>query len=138
MTTPPAARLCTVNKCALGEYPCYAESSIQSFALKQKEGKTDTWSWTDNNGTSYTNSYTPYSYWLENLHPIATADDKNCNTGAGDIDLNDKLSQYDMYYYNNGSMSKIKSYFFRTTAGLPPYFSDPDPSGLVATAQSRL
>jgi len=61
-----------------------------------------------------------------------------CNTAQGDIDLRGNLQDREMYYYSAGEMSKVKSYFFSTTASLPPYFSNPDPTGVVGTIQDRL
>jgi hypothetical protein len=112
------------------EYPLrnllpIADAYKNTFAIKQKEGETYTYpAWTDPDGTQHTNSWTNYTYWLENLN---ATDPKveTCDIADGDINLNDKLSQYDMYYYNAGVMSKIHSYLFRTTSNLPPYFSNP-------------
>jgi hypothetical protein len=126
------------------EYPLrnllpIADPYKAGFSLKQKEGETNSWSWTDGDGNTYTNDYTFYSYWLENGQPLdGSGDPQNCDDSDGDINLNDKLQQYDMYYYGNGAMSKVKSYFFRTTTSLPPYFSNPDPGNLVDSIKSKL
>jgi hypothetical protein len=108
-----------------------------SLGLKQKEGESYSWSWSDSEGNLYSNDWTSYEYWLENL-AAAPGYPSTCDFSDGDISLNDKLSQYDMYYWNGTDLSKVKSYFFRTTCGLPPYFSNPDPSGLVAGINASL
>lgn len=126
------------------EYPLrnllpITDSYKGSYTLKQKEGETTSGTWNDSDGNTYSWSFTNYDYWLENATPLNEASDiDNCNDSAGDINLNDKLQQYDVYYYSNGTMSKIRSYFFRTTTTLPPYFSNPDPANLAGSVNAKL
>lgn len=110
-----------------------------SFCLKQREESPITCNWTDSDGVWHSTQSPCYSFWLENIsntNPAGTATE--CNISDGDIDLADKLGNYEMYYYSSGTMSRIRSYFFRTTTGLPAYFANPDPSGLVDSIEAKL
>jgi len=98
----------------------------QDYQLIRQEGNTDTWTWTDQDGKERSNSWTAYSFYL-NFHqaegaPIQYSRDE------GDINLDNSLSSHDMYYWHDGTETKVKGYFLRTTAAVPEYFTQPDAS----------
>jgi len=100
-------------------------------------------------GKSY---YMSYEYPLKNLLPLSPAYSADYDyylnkagspvggyePDQGDIWLNDKLCQYNMYYWSVNAMSKARGYFFRASdSQIPPYFSAPDRS-CVSAVQANL
>jgi hypothetical protein len=94
-----------------------------NYKLIQEEGNTYTGTWTDNDGVQQPWSWTNYSFYLNKNQPGESP--IRMDAAAGDINFNDKLQQYDMYYWHNGTTTKEKGYFYRTTGALPPYFTQP-------------
>jgi len=87
------------------------------YALIQREGETFNYDYYLNKAGSPVGGYEP---------------------DQGDIWLNDKLCQYDMYYWSVNAMSKARGYFFRASdSQIPPYFSAPDLS-CVSAVQANL
>lgn len=115
------------------------------FAVQQKEGTT-WWSWQDPDGAwqndttkpadakvktgTTPNSWTNYSYWLENtayVDPTGQSVDSplTIDTDKGDVYLNN-ISDMTVWYWNSATQQSVtrKAPAFYTYEGdLPPYFS---------------
>jgi hypothetical protein len=116
------------NYFVTNEYPLdailpLASAYTTNYKLIQEEGDTSQWSWTDWEGKTQTSSYTNYSYYLN--HTKNGENPIRLDSADGDINISDKLSSYEMYYWNNGKTDKVKGYFLRTTGNVPPYFTQP-------------
>jgi len=117
----------------LGRLLPLSASYATQYKLIQEEGETWTNSWTDWDGVTRDWSWTNFQYYLNktsrDLNGDGAIDSEDSEDPVRyddtfDIRL-DKLSQYDMYYWGNGEMSKVKAYFLRTTGALPDYFTSP-------------
>ena len=115
----------------LGQLLPLSPTYAAQYKLIQEEGLTHTNSWVDWNGATQEWSWTNYQYYLNktsrdlNGDGLMDGEDPIRYDDTFDIRLDDKLSQYDMYYWANGKMSKVKAYFVRTTGALPDYFCTP-------------
>jgi len=119
----------------LGRLLPLVEPYATQYKLIQEEGRTDNGTWFDWEGNEQTYSWTSYQYYLNKSTRVIAdatlpAEDPIRYEDAFDIQLNDKLSQNDMYYWGNGTMSKVKAYFVRTTGALPDYFSAPSTTAI--------
>ncbi len=100
-------------------------NAFSGYKLIQNELSSNEWTWTDWEGNSKTETYYFYKFYLNNGNVVGNSPD-TFDLGFGDIEFNDNnLSQTDVYYFNNGNLTKVKGYFFRTTGDVPPYFTPP-------------
>lgn len=101
-------------------------NTFAGYSLIQNEQSSTSWTWTDWEGNSKTDTYYTYKFYLNNDNDNGNSRN-TCDLALGDIEFNDNnLSQNDVYYFNNGNLTKVKGYFFRTTGDVPPYFTTPD------------
>lgn len=123
-----------LHECPLKNLLPLSPAYSADYALIQREGETFNGEWTDNDGTSHSWSWTDYDYYLNKAgSPVG-----GYEPDQGDIWLNDKLCQYDMYYWSVNAMPKARGYFFRASdSQIPPYFSAPDRS-CVSAVQANL
>lgn len=109
--------------------PLSSDYAVQ-YKLIQEEGETHTSTWTDWEGVQQNWSWTNYSYYLNKNERdldgdgVVDTEDPIRYDSVCDIRL-DKLSQYDMYYWKDNEMEKVRAHFVRTTGTLPDYFSKP-------------
>ena len=103
--------------------------TLADYVLIRKETGSFDVQWTDWEGNTINDTLVWYDFYLNK-----NGTDKSLiEVPLGDIDLRDKLSTYDVYYYSGGTLEKEQGYFFKTTkTSVPSYFTTPDPSAVNA------
>lgn len=100
------------------------------YALIQKEAFSGEQTWYDLEGNEFKENFTFYTFHINNDNENVNGNSRNaCIPYYGDIDLQQSLSQYNVFYYSGGSLKSENGYFYKTTGnGVPPYFTTPDTS----------